>query len=138
MSDQITRKGLERIREYCKNSNCQVCKIKHHCIAFSVCLCNSELRHINVFPHQWSNDNITEILKATRNYMEATFIKTLEQIVKLEGECCAIECQECPFAGAYQEHCYHCNHNQLRHKGSYTEKLELAEMLLEYYKGEME
>lgn len=127
-SDQITRAGLERIREYCIGRKCDDCKIRIYC---------KELNNIIYCPISWSNENITEILKMTRNYMEKTFIKSLEQIVEQEGECHGVECVHCPFLGYYNEP-EECPTSLLRHTNDPSEKAETAQMLLEYYKGERE
>ena len=93
-SDQITRAGLERIREYCKGRECSDCKI--------VAMCDYFREHTPYFPEKWTDSDITKILKATRNYMEAIFIESFEKIIKKKGgECDGISCPRCPLSSFF-------------------------------------
>ena len=132
----ITRAGLERIKEYCEgNDTCYECKIIPIC---------KEITDLYPIPYlkQWTDKDITQILHSTRNYMEATFIKTLEQIVKQEGSCGMVVCDECPFSWKYDgdEECCRENNLSLHYEKNarLIERKELAEWLLEIYKGEKE
>ena len=137
-SDQITRKGLERIKEYCKsNESCQECKISLICKEIET------LYPVQLYPEYLTYQDITTILKATRNYMEATFIESLEKIVEQGGDCGCIECDDCPFLHTDTQidcHNDNCSRTSL-HKvktARLTERKEIAEWLLEIYKGEAE
>ena len=139
-SDLITRQGLERIREHCfHHLSCYNCLIKQQCDEFM-----DLINFIPIsYPTHWTDDYISEILKATRNYMEATFIESLEKIVEQGGDCGCIECDDCPFLHTDTQidcHNDNCSTTPL-HKvkmARLTERKEIAEWLLEIYKGERE
>ena len=143
-SDQITRAGLNRIKEYCLDTGCSYCDIKPLCDNF-VSLIRSFNCSIST-PNSWTDSDITEILKATRNAMERTFIKSLEFIVEHNGSCYDIDCGDCPFKPHYYaehlpngtEDCIETYLLNTTYARTHTERTEIAEWLLEIYKGEKE
>lgn len=131
-SDLITRAGLERIREHCEsNYTCHDCKILPICKEI-------ERLYPKFYLERWTDDDITEILKITRNYMERTFIESLEKIVRLNGECDDIKCIDCPFSPYYDYENKLCSSNSLNQTHDIDERADIAKMLLDYYKGEVE
>ena len=135
-SDQITRARLERIREYCKGRACNTCKISH--------LCKEIRKHYlqdgiyKISPNNWLNSDITEILKATRNYMEATFIESLEKIVELNGNCGCIKCvngEKNETENEIQSFIRQIAEGKVMPSTTLIRK---AQKLLTYYKGEVE
>ena len=136
-SDQITRHGLEKIREHCHNHKCENCSINNYCDDINYWLINLDLPEID----NWTDSDITDILKATRNYMEATFIESLEEIVEQDGECGIIQCDDCPFWHTdtrIDYNNYHCARTCLHDErdARHTERKEIAEWLLDIYRGE--
>ena len=129
--NQITREDLAKRREYCHNTQCHGCDIRDECNAL-------DLRAIGLgispFPCDWNNKNITEILKATRNYMEQTFIESLEKIVAQVGSCYGVECSDCPLSIFYNNR--HCSNNHLLADGTRSDFMVIVEWQLAIAKGE--
>lgn len=132
-SDLITRKGLERIREYCKKTQCSDCIISDYCDELNYWLISLNLPEID----NWTDPDIHKILKATRNYMEATFIKSLEKIVEQDGKCLGVSCNECPLSKKYNEEYLSCVFiADIVREEKNVALVEMSKMLLDYYKGE--
>ena len=143
-SDQITRKGLERIREYCKKpEKCEDCNICSLCCEFQTHLFEVKRETIitSVVPRHWTDSDITEILKITRNYMETAFIRSLKKIVKQNGDCDRVGCITCPFDSLFSDVNNDCEFALSKYPNmqkAQRSKKEIAEWLLEVYKGEVE
>ena len=142
-SDQITRAGLERIKAYCKSTECNKCQINGFCTTAAYHLSLFQQYILPEKPRDWDSATITIILTLTRNYMEASFINSLEKIVKNKGECTGVECNDCPFWHTSTRIDYHnnnCSSTTLHNKNNakHAERKQISEWLLDIYQGNTE
>ena len=140
-SDQITRAGLERLMDYCKTTHCNGCSIREECKLVAKAMIGYMGTDMAV-PSLWTDSDITDILKTTRNYMEQVFIESLEKLVATQGVCHIAQCRKCPLSRHYDMEGNPCGANNILtitdSDKTYEETKEIAEWLLDIYRGEVE
>ena len=116
-------------------------KVEEHRIALEAKV--SELALLTQLLNRDDDTNENSTSEATCkevNYMERTFIKSLESLIQQKGRCHHIDCHECPFSARFSDGGGCCDNALLKSMDLDTDRAELFDMakwLIQIFKEEV-